>query len=76
MQESDLDEGQAKYHGERDGGNYGWSTKQWQIKTYQAKKEKEEKRVALFEAALGKFKKGDIEGVRPCLGSMSGSIQA
>ena len=64
-QEQDLNEDQAKYYGERDGGNYGWSTKQWQMKTYQAKKEAEAKRVALFETALGKFKKGDIEGVRP-----------
>ena len=64
-QEQDLDESQAKYYGERDGGNYGWSTKAWQLKTYNAKKEAEAKREELFEAALSKFKKGDIEGVRP-----------
>lgn len=60
--DSQLDKDQSKYWSERDGGNYGLSTKQWQAKNYKQRKELEEKRVALFEAALGKFKKGDIEG--------------
>lgn len=63
LQDSQLDKDQSKYWSERDGGNYGLSTKQWQAKNYKQRKELEEKRVALFEAALGKFKKGDIEGV-------------
>lgn len=63
LQEQDVDESQAKYLNERDGGNYGYSTKQWQISNYKAKKESEAKRIELFEGALSKFKKSDIEGV-------------
>ena len=58
---------QARMLEERDSGNYGYRTKQWQIINYKAKKEKEDRRVELFDGALGKFKKGDIEGVRPCV---------
>ena len=55
---------QEEYYNERDGGNYGYSTKEWQRINYTNKKETEKKRVTLFDGALSEFKKGDIKAVR------------
>lgn len=47
---------------ERSGGNYGEGTREMQTKNYISKKENERKRREMFDDALEKFTKKDIEG--------------
>ncbi len=70
LQEEQLTEAQKQWQTERRGGNYGMGTKEMQARNYMNRKETEQKRRELFDTALSKFKKNDIEGVRSC---MSGS---
>ncbi len=48
---------------ERSGGDYGEGTREMQTKNYISKKENERKRREMFDDALEKFAKKDIEGV-------------
>ena len=69
MQEEQLTEAQKQWQTERRGGNYGMGTKEMQARNYMNRKETEQKRRELFDTALKKFKKNDIEGVRFCMSS-------
>lgn len=55
---------ERKFKRERGGGNYGLGTKELQAANYKARKEQEQRRRDIFDQALSKFKKNDIEGVR------------
>jgi hypothetical protein len=62
-QEEEMSEVERRFKRERGGGNYGIGTKELQAQNYAARKEAEQKRRELFDQALSKFKKNDIEGV-------------
>ena len=66
MQEEQLTEAQKQWQSERRGGNYGLGTKEMQARNYMNRKETEQKRRELFDVALSKFRKNDIQGVRSC----------
>lgn len=57
---------QKQWQNERRGGNYGVGTKEMQAKNYQNRKETERTRRELFDVALSKFRKNDIQGVCSC----------
>lgn len=61
MQEKDSDSAK-QWKQERSGGDYGAGTKEMQTKNYISRKETERKRRELFDDALEKFQKKDIEG--------------
>ena len=67
LQEEELTEAQKQWQNERRGGNYGMGTKEMQAKNYRNRKETEQKRRELFDIALSKFRKNDIQGVCPCM---------
>ena len=79
-----MSSSEKQFKTERRGGNYGMGTKEMQAANYRARKETEGRRRELFDQALSKFKKNDIEGVRaragtppiawgcPCLRMMMG----
>ncbi len=67
LQEENLTDAQKQWQTERRGGNYGMGTKEMQARNYMNRKETEQKRRALFDTALSKFKKNDIEGVCFCM---------
>jgi len=52
-----------QFKAERSGGDYGEGTREMQTKNYISKKENERKRREMFDDALEKFAKKDIEGV-------------
>ena len=62
-QAEELTESQKQWQNERRGGNYGMGTKELQAANYRNRKETERKRRELFDIALGKFRKNDIQGV-------------
>ncbi|CAL5219294.1 g1100 [Coccomyxa viridis] len=62
LMEENLTDAQKQWQTERRGGNYGMGTKEMQARNYMNRKETEQKRRALFDTALSKFKKNDIEG--------------
>ena len=62
-----MTEAQKQWQTERRGGNYGVGTKEMQARNYMNRKETEQKRRELFDIALSKFRKNDIQGVRPCV---------
>eukprot|EP00878_Enallax_costatus_P002097 GHUV01002264.1.p1 GENE.GHUV01002264.1~~GHUV01002264.1.p1 ORF type:complete len:315 (+),score=99.41 GHUV01002264.1:43-987(+) len=62
LQEEELDAAQKLAKFERSGGNYGAGTKELQARNYISRREQERKRRELFDDALAKFTKGDIEG--------------
>ncbi|DBB14040.1 hypothetical protein WJX82_011515 [Trebouxia sp. C0006] len=51
-----------QFKAERSGGDYGEGTREMQTKNYISKKENERKRREMFDDALEKFAKKDIEG--------------
>ena len=57
------DDASKQWQQERSGGNYGEGTREMQKRNYVSKKESERKRRELFDDALEKFAKKDIEGV-------------
>lgn len=59
-----MDDAERIAKRERSGGNYGAGTKELQARNYISRKEQERKRRELFDDALAKFNKGDLE-VRP-----------
>ncbi|KAL4426075.1 hypothetical protein ABPG77_007871 [Micractinium sp. CCAP 211/92] len=61
LQEEELTEAEKMFKKERGGGNYGAGTKEMQERNYIARKEAERERRQLFDDALAKFKKGEIE---------------
>lgn len=61
LQEEELTEAEKMFKAERGGGNYGAGTKEMQERNYIARKEAERERRQLFDDALSKFKKGDVE---------------
>ena len=63
-QGEELSDSQKQWQNERRGGNYGMGTKEMQAANYRNRKETEKKRRELFDIALGKFRKNDIQGVR------------
>ena len=63
-QEEDMSTQEKQFKTERRGGNYGMGTKEMQAANYRARKTAEARRRELFDQALSKFKKNDIEGVR------------
>ena len=63
-QEEEVSSSEKQFKTERRGGNYGMGTKEMQAANYRARKETEARRRELFDQALSKFKKNDIEGVR------------
>ena len=63
LQGEELSESQKQWQNERRGGNYGMGTKEMQAANYRNRKETEKKRRELFDIALGKFRKNDIQGV-------------
>lgn len=65
VQEEQLTDAQKQWQTERRGGNYGLGTKEMQARNYMNRKETEQKRRELFDIALSKFRKNDIQGVRP-----------
>lgn len=66
LQEEQLTPAQKQWQTERRGGNYGVGTKEMQARNYVNRKETEQKRRELFDVALSKFRKNDIQGVRSC----------
>ena len=62
LEEEGLTPAEKAWKTERRGGNYGAGTKEVQARNYVARKEAERKRRELFDDALGRFKKGDVEG--------------
>jgi hypothetical protein len=64
LQEDESSGAEKQFKTERRGGNYGMGTKEMQAANYRARKETETRRRELFDQALSKFKKNDIEGVR------------
>ena len=64
LQEEESSGAEKQFKTERRGGNYGMGTKEMQAANYRARKETETRRRELFDQALSKFKKNDIEGVR------------
>eukprot|EP00879_Flechtneria_rotunda_P001171 GHRR01001317.1.p1 GENE.GHRR01001317.1~~GHRR01001317.1.p1 ORF type:complete len:312 (+),score=113.13 GHRR01001317.1:221-1156(+) len=62
LQEEDLDDAEKQAKRERSGGNYGAGTKELQARNYISRREQERKRRELFDDALAKFNKGDVEG--------------
>ena len=65
-QEDESSSSEKQFKTERRGGNYGMGTKEMQAANYRSRKETEARRRELFDQALSKFKKNDIEGVRAC----------
>lgn len=63
LQEAET-ESSKQFKQERSGGDYGEGTREMQTKNYISKKENERKRREMFDDALEKFAKKDIEGVR------------
>lgn len=61
MQEAET-ESSKQFKQERSGGDYGEGTREMQTKNYISKKENERKRREMFDDALEKFAKKDIEG--------------
>ena len=59
-----MSSSEKQFKTERRGGNYGMGTKEMQAANYRARKETEARRRELFDTALTKFKRNDIEGVR------------
>ncbi len=72
LQEEELTEAQKQWKSERRGGNYGMGTKEMQAANYKNRKEIEQRRKDLFNVALDKFRKNDIQGV--CLTLISGTV--
>jgi hypothetical protein len=62
LKEEEIDEAEKQARRERSGGNYGAGTKEMQARNYIGRKEQERKRRELFDDALAKFNKSDIEG--------------
>jgi hypothetical protein len=62
LQEEEIDEAERMARKERSGGNYGAGTKEMQARNYVSRKEQERKRRELFDDALAKFNKNDVEG--------------
>ncbi|KAF8065729.1 alpha-mannosidase [Scenedesmus sp. PABB004] len=62
LQEEVMDAAERQAKSERAGGNYGAGTKELQSRNYVSRKEQERKRRELFDDALAKFNKGDVEG--------------
>jgi len=60
--DDDGDDAAKFFKSERRGGNYGAGTKEVQAKNYVSRKEAERKRRELFDDALERFNKNDIEG--------------
>lgn len=60
-QDDSADGVEKTWKQERRGGNYGAGTKEMQARNYVQRKEAERKRRELFDDALVKFKKGDLE---------------
>jgi len=60
--DEDADSTEKQYKSERRGGNYGAGTKEMQARNYVSRMEAERKRRELFDDALARFNKGDIEG--------------
>lgn len=56
-----MDDAQRMAKQERSGGNYGAGTKELQARNYVSRREQERKRRELFDDALAKFNKSDIE---------------
>lgn len=61
VQGEDLDAAEKQWKSERRGGNYGAGTKEIQARNYVERKEAERKRRELFDDALAKFNKKDLE---------------
>jgi len=62
LEPEEMDEAERMWRQERGGGNYGAGTKEMQERNYTSRKEEERKRRELFDDALVKFRKGDVEG--------------
>jgi hypothetical protein len=75
-QEEDVSAQEKQFKTERRGGNYGMGTKEMQAANYRARKAAEARRRELFDQALSKFKKNDIEGVRPRCAPQPASVTA
>ena len=56
---------------ERNKGNYGANTQVIQQQNYTKRKQDEKDREDMFNGALGKFRAGDVEGVRPAFAAYS-----
>lgn len=61
LQEEEMSTDEKMWRREQMGGNVGLGTRQIQERNYLDRRKKEEERQALFEGALMKFKKGDID---------------
>eukprot|EP00877_Chromochloris_zofingiensis_P002583 jgi/Chrzof1/12325/Cz06g30120.t1 len=61
LEDDSADGVEKTWKQERRGGNYGAGTKEMQARNYVQRKEAERKRRELFDDALVKFKKGDLE---------------
>jgi len=61
LQDEEMSEDEKMWKREQAGGNVGFGTRQIQERNYLSRKKREEERQELFELALSKFKKGDIE---------------
>ena len=59
--QDDGDDAAKFFKSERRGGNYGAGTKEVQAKNYVSRKEAERKRRELFDDALERFNKNDVE---------------
>ena len=62
LQEAETD-ASKQWKQERSGGDYGQGTREMQQRNYVSKKESERKRREMFDDALEKFAKKDLEGV-------------
>lgn len=62
FEEEELTDAEKAFKAERAGGNYSFGTKELQERNYMKRKEAEREREQLFETALSKFNKKDIEG--------------
>lgn len=61
LEDDGMDETERKWKQERNGGNYGAGTKEMQARLYVQRKETERMRRELFDDALTKFKKNQLQ---------------
>lgn len=61
LEEEELTEEEKLWRQEQRGGNFGYGTRQIQQKNYLDRKQRERERMELFEEAIRKLKKGEIE---------------
>ena len=61
LEEEEISEDERMWRKEQSGGNVGYGTRQIQERNYLDRKQKEQERLELFEEALRKFKKGEID---------------